>query len=94
MATQIREENGKEVVVIPRAIFESQYKEKKMRRKERFFIDNDIDLKYLDTLHSSKGRYTLKITNIPNMEELKKLISINEQYEAMKEASQDGLNSS
>jgi hypothetical protein len=83
--TEILEEerDGQKVVILSSKMYE-ELKPKKASRKKKFFLDNNIDLKYLDNIYSSKGNYSFKMTNIPDMEELKKLIQLNEKYEKIK----------
>ena len=78
------ERDGKNVVIINSEVFEKNFKPIKTSRKEKKFTENNIPLKYLNKIHSSKGRYTFKMTDIPNLEELKKLIELNEKFENMK----------
>ena len=80
MQTEIRD--GKEVVVMSVDDFNQQFKKKRVSQKQRILQKNKIDLKYLKQVQYRKreGTYSFKITNIPSIEELKKLIAIQETY--------------
>lgn len=78
--TEIR--NGEEVVVMPVAEFNNQYKKKRKSAKQKILEENDIDIKYLKNIQWKKreGKFSFKIVDIPSVEDLKRLIDIQESY--------------
>lgn len=80
--TEIRD--GKEVVVMSVEDFNNQFKQKRVSKKQSVLEENGIDLKYLRNIQYKKkeGTYSFKIFDIPNIEELKKLIQIQESFTA------------
>lgn len=74
--------NGKEVVVMPVEEFNQQFRRKRKSQKQRMLEANNIDLKYLKNIQYQKkdGVYSFKIFSIPSIEELKKMIEIQETY--------------
>ena len=78
--TEIR--NGQEVVIISKDDFDQQFKKKRISRKQKVLQKNGIDLKHLKQVQYRRKdmTYSFKIFNIPNIEELKKIISIQESY--------------
>lgn len=79
--------DGQEVVVIPTEQFNSQFRKKRVSKKQRILTENNVDIKYLKNIQYKKNTdsYTLRVTNIPNLEELKKLIDIQESYPVIEE---------
>ena len=84
MSTQIQTEirDGKEVVIMLKDDFNQQFKKKRVSKKQKVLQENGIDLKYLRHIQYRKkdDTYSFKIFNIPNLEELKKLVTIQEEY--------------
>lgn len=78
--TEIRD--GKEVVVMSVEDFNNQFKQKRVSKKQLILEENEIDLKYLRNIQYRKkeGTYSFKIFDIPNIEELKKIIEIQESF--------------
>jgi hypothetical protein len=78
--TEIRD--GKEMIVISADDFNKQFKKKRVSQKQRILEQNGISLKYLNQIQYRKkeATYSFKITNIPSITELIKLIAIQEEY--------------
>lgn len=78
--TEIRD--GKEVVVMSVEDFNNQFKQKRVSKKQLILEENEIDLKYLRNIQYRKkeGTYSFKIFDIPNIEELKKIIEMQESF--------------
>ena len=84
MSAQIQTEirDGKEVVIMLKDDFNQQFKKKRVSKKQKVLQENDIDLKHLRQIQYRKKEdtYSFKMFDIPNIEELKKLIAIQESY--------------
>ena len=80
IVTEIRD--GQEVVVMNVDEFNKQFKKKRVSLKQKMMQDNDIDLKYIKYIQYKKRDdvFSFKMTNIPNMEQLKILIDIQESF--------------
>lgn len=80
--TEIR--NGQEVVIMSKDDFDQRFKKKRVSKKQRVLQENGIDLKHLRQIQYRKKEdtYTFKIFNIPNLDEVKKLVAIQESYPA------------
>lgn len=78
--TEIRD--GQEVVVMSVQDFNQQFKKKRISQKQKILQENDIDLNHLRQVQYRKkeGTFSFKLTNIPSIEELKRLIAIHESY--------------
>ena len=78
--TEIRD--GEEVVVMSVNDFNQQFKKKRISKKQKILEENGIDLKHMKQIQYIKmmDTYTFKITNIPSIDALKKLIAIQESY--------------
>ncbi len=74
--------DGQEVVVMPVDEFNKKFVQKRVSQKQKDLQENGIDLKYLNQVQYRKkeGTYSFKIFNIPNIEELKKLVDIQETF--------------
>ncbi len=74
--------NGQEVVVMPIEEFNQQFRKRRKSQKQKVLEQNNIDLKYLRNIQYRKkeGVYSFKMMNIPSIEALKELISIQESY--------------
>ena len=80
LQTEVRD--GKEIVVMSVDDFNNQFKKKRVSQKQKILQDNNIDLKYLRQIQYKKkeGTYSFKICNIPSIEDLNKLVAIQETY--------------
>ena len=80
IVTEMRD--GKEVVIIDAKDYNKQFKQKRVSYKQRTLEENDIDLKHISCIQIKKreGTYSFKITNIPSVEELKRLIVLQGSY--------------
>ena len=74
--------DGQEVIIMPIEEFNQQFRKKRKSQKQKVIEANNIDMKYLKNIQYRKkdGVYSFKITNIPSIEELKRLIKIQETY--------------
>ena len=74
--------NGQEVVVMPIEEFNQQFRKRRKSQKQKVLEQNHIDLKHLKNIQYRKkdGVYSFKVINIPDIEALKRLIEIQEEY--------------